>query len=62
MYNGKEYLLNRKIKTNKETYAEYRNEKLKKIKFFEINNDELEEIKDKEDLKKAITENYITEV
>ena len=62
IYAGNEYLLDKKIATEKCTYYAYKNEELRKIKFFEMNNSKLEDVKDLEELKKVIDKNYITDV
>lgn len=62
IYEGNEYLLDKKIETEKCTYYAYKNKELRKIKFFEMNNGKLENVRDIEELKKVIDENYITDV
>ena len=60
-FDGNEYTRMRHIKSEKKVYVEYRNQTLRMIKFFEVERGKLQEITDKEDLKKAIDNNYITE-
>lgn len=62
IYEGNEYVLDKKIETEKCTYYAYKNKELGKIKFFELNNGKLENVRDIEELKKVIDENYITDV
>lgn len=62
IYEGNEYVLDKKIVTEKCTYYAYKNKELRKIKFFEMNNGRLENVRDIEELKKVIDENYITDV
>lgn len=61
IFEGKEYIKMKKIRGDKKTYIEYRNEELQKIKFFEVEKGSLKEISNKEDLKLAIEKNYIVE-
>ena len=56
---GNEYIKMKKIKGKKNTYIEYRCEKLGTIKFFEVENGSLKEISDKIDLKETVGKNYI---
>lgn len=49
----------KKIQGEKKVYIEYRNEEKQLIKFMEVFQGNLQEVTDKEDLKKAIENNYI---
>lgn len=56
---GNEYYKRKILKGNNHKYVEYRNKEIRKIKFFEIEEGKIVEVKDKEDLKKTIEQNYI---
>lgn len=58
---NKEYRRGKIIKGKKYTYIEYKNVEIGKIKFFQKENSNIKDITDKDDLKEAIEENYITE-
>ena len=59
-FENKEYRRGKTIKGKRNTYVEYKNIEIGKIKFFENDNGEIKEITDKNDLKEAIEKNYIT--
>ncbi len=54
-----EFIRMKKIQGEKNVYIEYRNEEKQLIKFMEVFQGNLQEVTDKEDLKKAIENNYI---
>lgn len=58
IYNGDEYHIGRIIKGNGHKYVEYYNVEKKKIKFYEVIDGNTQEIQDKNDLSKAIKNNY----
>lgn len=53
------YIRKKRIKGQKKTYVEYRNDELKRIRFFEISKGKLNDVSDLEDLKLTIKNNYI---
>ena len=56
---GLEFSRIKKIQGAEKIYIEYRNEEYKRIKFMEVVQGKIQEVKDKEDLKRAIENNYI---
>lgn len=59
IFDGIEFIRIKKIQGEKNVYIEYRNEEKQLIKFMEVFQGNLQEVTDKEDLKKAIENNYI---
>lgn len=57
--NGEIYILKNVIRENKNTYVEYRNEEIKKMKILKLENGKLEKINDQEELNMILEKNYI---